>query len=653
MQEWLHSVGMSLRAEISYGLPFEISQPGKYVDGIETESLEFASQIESFRGLAGAAHIYNRIYSSETGATLLNYMMPLDFYNQIIFTQFAAGVTRTVFHGYSSICGSEGSTYWPGHEGMWPIFSERFGCRQPAYQHYNDWTAMIARYQKLLRAGKPRMDLGMLRLDYYFNNQIFGGSSERELYEHQMMRGDEGMYWKDMNLQHAGYTWDYFAPQILEEDFTSTDGTELYPEGPGYLALIIYQEVMPIATAKKLLELAKAGQRMIFVNGVTEQIRPMGIMATYEKAAGKTPFVMESDEELAKIIEEIKTLPNVKETDVQADTIKLLKELGVEPRAAFAEENKNILTCMREDRDETNLFVYNMLYTQTEPVTVTLKVAGGGKPYEADCWNGEIREISGTVCGDCTEVTLTLNPGEATMLIFDRAQEAEELAEDRVYGEEIPLKTWRLQVEDWNEGDKKEIIEDRGLGIVTKEVYYETKKTMIDAGEVETLPWKDIPAVGPEVSGVGYYSTKVSLSADWSKEKGAVLSIGSTGGCTAAVYVNGEKAGAYNINKRVMEIGELLHAGENEIKVEVSSSLNNRLLARGYYETSLLNSMMLMAGASNGNPGAEQAAETGDISEAFEGAGEDSPMAASMNISTTVQDYGMMGDVVLRIYQKK
>lgn len=110
MQEWLHSVGMTLRAEISYGLPFEISQPGKYVDGIETESLEFASQIEPYRALAGPAHIYNRVYSSETGATMLNYMMGLDFYTQIIFTQFAAGVTKTVLHGYSSIAGSEGSS---------------------------------------------------------------------------------------------------------------------------------------------------------------------------------------------------------------------------------------------------------------------------------------------------------------------------------------------------------------------------------------------------------------------------------------------------------------------------------------------------------------------------------------------------------------
>ena len=89
--------------------------------------------------MLGAAHIFGKVFSSETGATFLNYVMGLDFYTQIIYSQFAVGVSRTVLHGYSSICGSEQDTYWPGHEGMWPIFSERFGCRQPAYQHYNDW----------------------------------------------------------------------------------------------------------------------------------------------------------------------------------------------------------------------------------------------------------------------------------------------------------------------------------------------------------------------------------------------------------------------------------------------------------------------------------------------------------------------------------
>ena len=664
MQEWLHSVGMELRAEISYGLPFEISQPGKYVDGIETESLEFVSQIESYRGLAGAAHIYDRIYSSETGATLMNYMMPLDFYDQIIFTQFAAGVTRTVFHGYSSICGSERSTYWPGHEGMWPIFSERFGSRQPAYQHYPDWTRMIARYQKLLRAGRPRMDLGILRLDYNFNNMVYGITPEVEIYENRYMRGDEGMYWKDMRLQHAGYTWDYFAPQILEEDFTKVADGILYPEGPGYQALIIYQEAMPLSSAKKLRELAKTGLPIVFVNGVTEEVRPLGITETYRKAACKTPFVMESDVELTAVIDEIKALPNVRETDMQGETVDLLRELGVEPRGRFSEESRNILTCMRQTEDQTNLFVYNMLYTQEEATEITLEIAGGGRPYLADCWTGEITELNGRQIGQAetergqvggkqgagalrTAVTLTLEPGEAVMLILDQKDVPRELPADRVYEEEIALPAWHLTVEDWNEGEKREILEDRGLGIVTKEVFYETRKTPIDAGEVPAVPWKDIPAVGPEVSGVGYYTANVTLPENWSEENGAELVIGSTNGCTAAVYVNGQKGPAYNINRRRVEIGDLLVPGENEICVEVSSTLNNRLLSRGYYSESLLRSMVLMAGANNGNTDPKKSAGDGEKDERAE------MIASRMNISTTVKDYGMTGEVVLRTYRKE
>ena len=32
---------------------------------------------------------------------------------------------------------------------------------------------MVARYQMILRQGRTRMDLGILRLDYNFNNMIF------------------------------------------------------------------------------------------------------------------------------------------------------------------------------------------------------------------------------------------------------------------------------------------------------------------------------------------------------------------------------------------------------------------------------------------------------------------------------------------------
>ncbi|MDR3145806.1 MAG: hypothetical protein LBU21_05980, partial [Treponema sp.] len=567
MSQWLHRNGMGLRAEISYGMPFEISIPGKYVDGIETESLEFASQIEPYRNLAGPAHLFNKLYSSETGATMLNYQMGLDFYTQIIFTQFAAGVARTVLHGYSSIAGSEGATYWPGHEGMWPIFSERFGCRQPAWGHYGDWTAMLARYQLILRQGKPREDLGILRLDYNFNNLYIFTGGEKDLYENQMMRANEGIYWQDMGLQNSGYTFDYFAPQILEDEDIPYAAGEL--GGPGYRALILYQEALPLSSAKRILALAKQGLPVLIVNGVTERIRPV-LSKTHDKAASRTPFNNESDRELAAVMAELKTLDNVVETGDQAKTKDLLGSLGVNPRAAFTEPNRNILTCLREDGDKRYLFVYNYMYARREAFTFDIKIEGAGKPWRLNCWTGQAEELGAYVRDVAhTTVTVTLRPGEAAVIAVDTAgadplyalgiggaaggmavgsadngeilrregrlvlkayhggvytvslSDGRELKTEVTVPGGIDLKTWDLEIEDWDEGEKKTIVEDRGLGIVTREVYYETKKTRIPVGPTALKPWREIPAAGPAVSGVGRYTASFTLPADWQASNGA------------------------------------------------------------------------------------------------------------------------------------
>ena len=167
---FLHENGMTLRAEISYGLPFELTRPGPEVDGIETESLEFGSQIDAYRLMAGPAHLFGKQYSSETGATTRNYMLDHRFYDQIIATQLAAGITKTVLHGWASTAGAEGVTEWPGHEGMWPMFSERFDTRQPGSEFYPLWNAAMGRYQCVLRQGKPRIDVGILRTDHFTDN---------------------------------------------------------------------------------------------------------------------------------------------------------------------------------------------------------------------------------------------------------------------------------------------------------------------------------------------------------------------------------------------------------------------------------------------------------------------------------------------------
>ena len=667
LQEWLHKTGMTLRSEISYGLPFEISQPGKYVDGIETESLEFASQIDSYRGLAGAAHLYNKVFSSETGATKMNYALGLDFYTQIIYTQFAAGVTKTVLHGYSSICGAPGSTQWPGHEGMWPVFSERFGERQPAYRHYKDWTAMIARYQKLLRSGKPRRDIGVLRLDYNFYNTLFRVNDEEHFYGHELMRANEGIYWKDTSMQNMGYSYDYFSPQLLDDpDIIFGDGV-LQPEGPAYQAILIYQEYMPVDSARILLKYAQGGLPVVLANGITETVQTQTDVH-HKQAACRTPFNDGKDEELCAIMEEMKSLPNVRVIDDPANAVQALKELGVTPRAGFQKPNNQVLTLMRQDGDWKYVYAYNYMYTREEPAVFTLRIEGVGRPYRIDCWTQEVTELEVYTAEDgYTMLEVTLEPGQAAMFALDTREisdvhviqtnandvqkvngglafivretgryeallsDKRRVVKDIQCRKNIQLNDWNLVVEDWNEGDQQVIEEDRGLGYVTREVYFETRKDRIEVGSTTLEAWKDIRQVGPEVSGVGYYSTTVVMPEDWGNNDGAELSIASTNGNTAAVYVNGQKASAYDFDKRRIDLTELLHPGDNEIMVEVSSTLANRLYQRGYYENMKEISRLLMKMAS--------------------GESEDGGIIEQAEPVPRPQPYGMTGKVELITYK--
>lgn len=114
------------------------------------------------------------------------------------------------------------------------------------------------------------------------------------------MRGCEGLYWKDIGLQAAGYTWDYFAPQILEEDFVVTDGA-IVSGGPRISGADRVSGGNASLLREKLLRLAGEGQKILFVNGVTEENLPLGGCTFHKKAASRTPYVMESDEKLRRL----------------------------------------------------------------------------------------------------------------------------------------------------------------------------------------------------------------------------------------------------------------------------------------------------------------------------------------------------------------
>jgi hypothetical protein len=623
---YLHSVGIGLRAEISYGLPFELTRPGPEVDGIETESLEFGGQLDAYRLMSGPTHLFGKQYSSETGATTRNHILPHRFYDQMIFTQLAAGITKTVLHGWASPAGAEGITEWPGHEGMWPMFSERFDTRQPAAEFYSLWNDAIGRYQCLLRQGKPRIDVCILRTDHNTDNLVgvalVGTDGSRILdehaYERMWMRDRQNHWWQDLGMQDAGWTYEFCDGSLLLRDDVSLgdDGT-VQPYGPGYQALIVYQEALAADVAAHLLEWAKRGVRILVVHGTREVKRLVtGEYHHHHRAASRTPGLDGRDTELAAIMAELVAQPSVREIDDPADTVGALRSLGLRGRAEFVAPNEDVVTHLRDTGALAVAYAYHFRYAHRPATHVELALEGEGFVVRVDPWSGAVHPHAGVRYeAGRTIVSLDLDPGETALLVLDRT-EAPAVSRAATSDDVLRIMKWHTRVESLDAGEPRVITEDRGLGYVTREVRPTTAVTLIDAGQGPLRPWCDIAEVGDAVSGVGEYEATFSLP-DVDGGARYVLDLGSTCGGLGSVRVNDGPAVGFDTEVPRVDVTTWLRPGDNTVTVRVSSSLNNRLLARGYY-TRIPDVLALDFG------GVEQP------------------------VQTSVQPYGLVGPVVLR-----
>ena len=591
LADWLHSRHMKLRAENSYGAPFEISEPAKVLDYIETESMEFGNELDSHRNMAGGAHLFNKRFSSETGAWISgNYVYDNNYYRQVFYMQYAAGIQKTVVHGYSSEYGPEEYVQWPGFEGMDAVWSERFNKRQPAAVDYPAQNLHYSRLQKALEVGVPQMDLAILRTDYAFNNRLTNGGLasfvEKGVYSNKAHTQD-AYYWRDLNLQNAGYTYDYFSPWLLlEDEVTCSDGL-INAEGVAYQALVLMEDELPLETAEKILSWAENGLPVLIVNNTEEIVANDELLKTNTKAASATGSNNTSDAALEDVVSLLKALANVREIESEADALPALKELGVIPRVAFAEPNTVLLPVLRNEEKADYLYLYHFMYEDTEDFETTISVDGVFKPYLLDTWSGEVREILNyRIEGERTEIAINIAPGETQLYILEKNVTLKDGFETKtdLLETSIPVIGWKLTVDSFEPGEKLVRTEENNeTGVTTTEIAYNTEHRFIEAGEQEELlPWKDIEAVGEDVSGIGIYSTTIEIEPEMLTEKTEVIfRAESFSGGTAAVFVNGEQAHV-NMDRRTAELTPFLKAGENELEVRVTSSLRNRMREIGY-----------------------------------------------------------------------
>ena len=567
-KEWLNSYGVTLRAQISYGKELEISQPIQVVDYPEAENRNQRNQVDMYRLWSGGSKLLNKVLSSETGG-LNDSAYTYTFQRQLqeAYSLYAAGYSRIVWHIWAADYGPEPT--WPGYEcgaNEYCSFAHfyKHGTREPSFGGYMQFNAHLSRVQKLLREGKSGTDIGMLYTKY--GQHLVYGTEGDWLKEHKPM------FFPSTALQDNGYTYDYFDPSFLTADGVYYDKENKTLELAGYKAIVVWQNVLSISGARALLELAKQGLKVVIL----------------DEAALSSPYADENVEELAKLMTEIKSLPNVKTVSEADDVLNAIKELGITPYAGFSEPNRQLLTQVRRDGDNRYLYVYNYCdesrHNDDEPPhgkTCTTEIVMDGTfiPYKIDAWTGDKKELpTYRIENNKTIVPITLDYGDVLLYVFEKTEASDGVVENYkiTNGTPYEIEDWSLTVEMWSPGDTVSRTETVD-GVTTTEYKVTTKKEKKSVILKTLKTWDQIDEIGRDVSGKGYYVAKFNWDG---KYNGAYIDFGKAVQ-SFKVKINGEYSDDVNMNVPKVDISSLVKTGENTIEVEYSSTLANIQLSRG------------------------------------------------------------------------
>lgn len=590
LKNWLHSVGIETRAQVSYGRSFEITEPSVYVDYPEAENYNQYDNIDILRLHTAGAKLQNKILSTETGASLNIHSSSAQARLNQIYSQYAAGFQRVIWHVWSSSYMYGDSAYWPG----WGEAYDRWGDREIDYRDMDELNAHIGRIQSLLQTGVSRTVLAFIHNNW---NQglLYEGGTGNDITGMNYQLAHMGIYYRSTELQDNGYTYDYLSPDLLSADGVYFDENTKTIELAGYKAVILYQNWLDIEGAEKILEWAKKGLKVVIIN----------------HAAERTPFNDGQDERLLKIINELKTLDTVRTADIynvspdfdyfdataegyHDGVLKALLDLGVTPYAGYSEPNHQLLTQSRMDNHGNQyLYIYNYCsndYHQNSHIDsikaenhgtniqTEIKLPGMYIPYRIDAWSGKVTKLGEYHYENGnTFFPVNLDYGNIELYAFEKVIDEQthivstdadisyidngipcirslksgnytvELSNGKSITKylKVPpaydIRNWNLTVESWTPGNKLLYSTELIDSIKTTNTKVETSKTNIQAHLDILNTWDNIPEIGKNISGIGHYES--SFHWDANAADGAYLDFGNNFVSSMKIWINGKKVG--------------------------------------------------------------------------------------------------------------
>ncbi|MFP5230109.1 MAG: glycosyl hydrolase [Acidobacteriota bacterium] len=538
---WARAHHTEFRSQ-SYGIPAVTLSSNALVDLPEGEGSQWHGPFSFTRWATSASHVYGRrVTSSETWTWLHSPAFratPLDMKAEAD-TFFLQGINQFMGHGWPY------SPPYAGDPGYSFYAAAVFNNHNPWWIVMPDVTAYCTRMSWLLRQGKAANDIAVLlpEEDAQSNFQLGKATVSGQM---PQLLGKELV----PAILDAGYNFDFIDSEAIDRI------------GIHYPILVLPDvHSLPLATYRKIAEYVKNGGVVLATEGVPKHAP--GLL----EAPRDTAAVEQISKELfapgaqnAKLIEKTADLGSAIGAFLKSD----VALAPIAPAVGFIH------------RKLTNADVYFLANTDNRPQTFTATFRTAHPA--ASLWDPFSGKISAIDQG--RTLSMTLAPYESRVFVFTDDSIAPKATETATNFAPIALGR------DW-------------------------KVTLDRTGASETMQtlhsWSE-DAAGKYYSGTATYTRTVEMPASFPQDSAAMLDFGKgtpvergtmnfPGMRTwfdaplrdaAVVYVNGTRAGSVWHTPFVLDIGPLLHAGSNELKIVVANTAINELAGRAPTDYRLL-----------------------------------------------------------------
>lgn len=586
IQAFARTLDMGLRVQ-PYGLETDTVEHSAVVDVPETESLGFKN-LDDYRVMAGGRDLGGRTVLSCEAACYFGaaYNTTWDRALQTIHSIYAAGVNMAVLHGFAHAT-APGVT-WPGFAAFSPYYDgavgygEAWGPRTPLWQHMPGIAAHLARTQLVLQTGVPKYDVVFLRPKGWASTGI-------------------GAPWATNDGIPLGWTHSFATPALLDLPLATVRNGRLAPDGPAYKVMVVGPDQfrgnrlsIELSAARRVLELARAGMKVVLVGDWPALAEPVGV-ETAEVVA-----------QIRSTMASVAALSTTRTVALATDIPTALAALGVTPDVSH--ERSTVMSVRRvlaQGGGVDLYFLANAKHAENRRLTPVKQdvwltsTNPAAVPYRLDTWAGTLTPVPlHERSGARVRVRVDLVPGQADVIVLAAPGASEQpvsvvaTTADDVRGDgrrlvvhastagrhtvtlaggrtrattvarvrpPLTLSTWDLAVEDWQPGAS-----------VTQ-----TVKPVRQARLTALVPWSQVPGL-EDASGIGRYTATVNLGVDWPTGTLARLELGEVND-TFRVSVNGVALPPLDVLDTTVDLGRRLVQGRNTIVVEVASTLLNRL----------------------------------------------------------------------------